>query len=257
MSLILTQINKYGIIFATDSNITINNSKTKEGKKIFKIPHLKSALCLAGSYTVGREPMNKWMPNYIKNDQSKTLEEFTKKLAKRLEQKMSKDEKKGGCIIHISGFVKENNNFHIHPEMWHISNVHLKPNGQYSSGKEKFHFSEDFWNRDFWNRDRKDSKLRYSFRNYGYQYYINGFTGGRVSFNILTIYLNEFLKSLWLNRDFKFRAPMSLDEYKKLVIFSMNFISLMFNLSDYCPKYIGGKTQIHLIKAPNQTWFTQ
>lgn len=251
MSLILTQINKCGIVFTTDSNVTNGNS-TEKGKKIFQIPHLKAALCVAGAYSVKGKALDKWMTDYIKNDKSKTLENFTKKLSGTLKYKMTPEEKNCGCIIHISGFVKIDNR--EHPEMWGISNVDLLANGEYSVRK-KFEFSEDFWNRDWIQNNLKQQFITPG--SFGYQYYINGFTAGRASFNLLTQYINNFLTNVWNSQQYKFRPPKTIKEYASLARFEMGCIALMFNLSDYSPKYIGGKIASYIIEAKDKSWFIQ
>lgn len=253
MSLILTQINKHGIVFAADSNITVNGTRIEKGEKIFKIPHLKAALCLAGAYSVNGEDMDNWMKNYIKKDKSKSLKKFAEKLSTYLEKEMKDREKSDGCIIHISGFVKENGS--EHPEMWGIGNVDLSLNGGYTPRGNGFQCREDFWNRDW-----ETNNLRQKFitpNNFGYQYYINGFTAGRVSFNLLTLYLNNFLSSIWQNQQYKFRPPRSIKEYESLAKFTMGYIALMFTLSEYLPKYIGGKISSLIIEAEDKEWFTQ
>jgi len=252
MSLILTQINRYGIVFAADSNITVNESETKRGKKIFELPRLKAALCLAGAHSVGNTRMDGWITHYIKNDKSKSIKEFTENLCNALEKEMTIEERASGCIMHISGFVKENNV--VHPEMWGISNVNLLPNGEYTV-RDKFESREDFWNRDWKKNNIKN--LFASPIGYGHQYYINGFTAGRVSFNVLSKYLNDFLIQIWSRRNYKFRPPQKIEEYESLARFAMGFIALMFNLSDYSPRYIGGKILSYVIKSPDPKWFTQ
>jgi len=51
MTLILTQLSKYGIIHASDSNISNERGELLgEGRKVFEIPHLNAGLSVAGSY---------------------------------------------------------------------------------------------------------------------------------------------------------------------------------------------------------------
>lgn len=250
MTLILTQINKHGIIFASDSNVTVGNTHTVRGKKIFEIPKLRAALCCAGAYSVGQEMMDKWMQNYIQADKSQSLKEFTENLCSALKNKMRVDEKRAGCIIHISGFVNENGI--EHPEMWGISNVEsIKSDGTYLF-RDNLDFREDFWSRDWKKKETKDM-----FKSGGYLYYINGFTPGRVAFNILSQRLTSFLLDIWAIKNYKFKPPKNIREHKSLVRFSMNFIALMFNLSEYRPKSIGGKIKIFSIKSRAKKWFTQ
>ena len=77
MTLILTQISKFGIIHASDTNVTFSNfdpktktykfAKVEELQKLFQIPYLNAALTVAGSYSVGNNRMQEWMNAFIQN----------------------------------------------------------------------------------------------------------------------------------------------------------------------------------------------
>lgn len=53
MTLILTIINKYGIIHASDSALTSDDNPPGKARKTFKIKNLKAGLTIAGVYSVG------------------------------------------------------------------------------------------------------------------------------------------------------------------------------------------------------------
>jgi hypothetical protein len=62
MTLMLTHINKDGIIHASDSNLTANDgTEAGQAQKTFPIGFLKSGFALAGSYSVGGVHRDKWM----------------------------------------------------------------------------------------------------------------------------------------------------------------------------------------------------
>ena len=65
MTLILTIINKYGILHASDSALTSNHAAAGEGKKTFSINFLNAGLTVAGAYSVGGVNMNQWMTDFI------------------------------------------------------------------------------------------------------------------------------------------------------------------------------------------------
>ena len=66
MTLIVTHIDKLGIIHASDSNLTSSDDKLAgEGKKVFSIPKLNAGISIAGSYGVGNETMDIWLPKFI------------------------------------------------------------------------------------------------------------------------------------------------------------------------------------------------
>ena len=119
MTIIVTQINKFGIVLGSDSNISNDRTVIKEDKKIFEIRKLKSALCTAGSYSVNGTILSEWLLNFISGNESKysTLKEFTELLSKTLEDEMNPEEKKALSITHIAGYQGN------HPEMYRMNAV--------------------------------------------------------------------------------------------------------------------------------------
>lgn len=243
MSIIVTQINKDGIVFGTDSNITTNTAVDREDKKIFVIPKLNAAMCTAGSYTINGELLSDWLPRYINENSNKysSIEGFVKLLSSELTKTMLPVEKKELFISHISGYQDG------HPEMWCLSNTTLEEDGKYSSGKDTFHDSEDFWSRDY-----KNNNLEEAFKSDGlnYQVYVNAIQHGRIAFNVVRGYLDIFFASLWSMNNFNFRHPQNIEEHKYLVRLYIEAISTAYILSDYQPKIIGGHTQLFIIKKP-------
>jgi len=253
MTLIITHINRYGIIHASDSNLTGSDGKDAgKGQKTFPIPHLKAGLTVAGSYGVGRVSMDKWMNDFIQNqqkNQNQSLENFSNNLKDELQTKMLPEEKQSGSLIHIAGYVEKDNK--SHPEFWFIRNIHElnTKTGDYEKIDETFEISEDFWN-----RDCPKDKLMEVFKDantFSRQLYINGFTPGRIGYNVVSKKLDEFFFGIWNVPDWKFRQPKSLEESERLVKLYMQVIGDLFVLSDYDAKYIGGGTQTHLIPQPS------
>ena len=121
MTLIITYINRHGIIHASDSNLTSGkNTNAGEGKKTYAINFLNAGLTIAGSYNVSGEPMDKWMPTFIDNQSKITgldLKTFCYNLKDAIQSSMTKAEKDCGSIIHVAGYVEENGL--NHPEFWH------------------------------------------------------------------------------------------------------------------------------------------
>jgi len=242
MSIIVTQISKYGIVFGADSNITNDTEVVKEDIKIFEIPKLKSAMCTAGAYSVNGEILSKWLLKFIeeRSNEYTNLKEFTELLKNEVGEKMSTDEKKNLFITHIAGY--ENG----HPEMWHISNTKLE-NGEYTEGQEKFHLSEDLWNRDW-----KKNNLENIFESDGlnYQLYVNGYTPGRIAFNVVRTYIDTFFMSMWQQQNYKFRPPRNIKEQEEFVKIYIQIINSLFEISDYEPKIIGGNVKTFSISKP-------
>lgn len=253
MTLILTHISRHGIVHASDSNLTsVDDQNAGEAKKTFEIPFLNAGLTVAGSYGVGNDPMNVWMPNFIQEQSlisGLDLKTFSHNLKDTLQNTMTDEQKNGGSIIHIAGYVEENNI--SHPEFWFVRNVHgINPKtGEYEDIKNEFAISEDFWTRDYINQNLKDTFQKPNY--YSRQIYVNGFTPGRIGFNVLKQELDRFFLGIWRVRDWEFRPPNDIEETELLVKNYMDVIDTLFRLSNYQAKYIGGQTQTYKIKQPD------
>lgn len=252
MTLIISYINRYGIIHASDSNLTGGDDKNAgTGKKTFPVNYLSAGITVAGNYSVGGTPMDDWMNDFIQRQQDIqdiTLETFCKTLKDELQNNMSKNEKQNGSLMHISGYVEVNNI--SHPEFWFVRNIHGMDfqTGEYKNIDETFEISEDFWT-----RDCPESNLMKIFKDktvYSKQIYINGFTPGRIGYNIVSKKLDEFFWEIWGVEGWKFRQPKSLEDTERLVKLYMQVINNLFILSDYNAHYIGGDTQTLLIAQP-------
>lgn len=253
MTLIITHISRHGIVHASDSNLTGADDKNAgEAKKTFEITFLNAGLTVAGSYGVGNSSMNGWMPNFIQRQSQITnldLKSFSHNLKDSLQAEMTESQKNSGSIIHIAGYVEEGG--FSHPEFWFVRNVHkMDPKtGEYIEIDQNFEISEDFWNRDY-----KNPNLKNVFQNpnyFAHQIYANGFTPGRIGFNVVKKELDQFYLGIWRVRDWKFRAPNSIEETELLVKNYMQVIDTLFVLSEYNAQYIGGKTQTYIIKQPD------
>ena len=240
MSIIVTQINKYGIVFASDSNITNNNEVVGQGDKIFAIPKLNAVIAIAGSYTVGGEKMDKWMLDFIKKNECAydSLKDFGELLQTTFDNLMSSAEKSLLSISHIAGYVDG------HPEMWCLSNTNLI-NGHYTPGLDTFHISEDLWDRDW-----EKNKLKQVFESKGlnYQVYVNAITPGRVGFNVARDYLDHYFTNMFNFPNYQFRGPKCLEEHEIMVKTYLDVLITLYELSDYNPKVIGGQVQVYTIE---------
>lgn len=248
MTLILTQISKYGIIHASDSNLSSNGKSAGVAKKTFKVPFLKAGLTVAGNYSVDRIRMDIWLTKFIKS-QAKinklTLADFSHNLKTQVENQMKTYEKSNGSIFHIAGYVK--NNIAYHPEFWHVTNVHSinMTTGEYGDIRDDFAISEDFWSRDW-----QKNNLQQIFPSGGYQLYINGFASGRISYVILQSHFSSLMNTIWNNPNWLFRPPKSLVEAEGYVKLFMQFVGTLFKSSNYSAPFIGGRVQTCRILPP-------
>ena len=159
-----------------------------------------------------------------------------------------KDQKESGSLIHIAGYAVKNEKYH--PEFWFVRNVFNLDltTGEYSDFRKEFIKSEDFWTRDNLTDDLfKKCQSNDSM----YQLYINGFSAGRIGYNILQSQLNKFLSGIWSNPTWKFRPPKSIDEAAELIVDYMRIINTIFKLSDYSGQVVGGKIRYYKIPQPS------
>ena len=248
MSLIITHINKYGIILASDSNLSEPNSNAGFGQKIFPIPHLNSGLAYSGSYTIGGKSADWWIIDFITRSVylTDTLGEFTQLLCIGLTAEMRDYEIKAATIIHLAGFKKELYESHI--EHWHISNTGLNQNGIYDTSHTEFHHENDFSS--FRNGIQREMLIKFYKDAFERQLYINGFSPGRVTALIIIKEIEKLMNWVWGNSEWKFRKPASLFETANLLKLNLAYVCELFKMSDYNALYIGGEIQTHLIPAP-------
>jgi len=248
MTLILTHINKYGIILASDSNLTNNEGNTGFGQKVFPIPHLNSALTYSGNYSINGKSIDLWMTNFITGSffTCKTIEQFTSELSNRMTSEMRDEEINAVSIVHVCGYQVYNNISYL--EHWHISNGTLSNDGNYSKAINQFHFCNDFntrtvdQHREILNKLNEDSTY--------HQFYINGFPPGRMGIMHIKQVMDKALKEIWNHEEWGFRKPQNIFEVASTLEFYFELVALLFKMSNYNALYIGGKTQLHIIPVP-------
>jgi len=248
MTLIITHISRFGILQASDSNLTARDRSAVEGPKIFHIQHLDAYLSISGSYRVNGRDMDQWMPDFIRrcfSSGSPTLSEFAQRLREELESEMRREEKDDGIMIHMTGYVEEGGE--SHPEFWFVSNMKgIDPiTGEYRGIEDHIGVTEYFWT-----KHCPKGKLIEKFEAGAYQIYINGYASGRVGFLMLQDKMRDFFNALWNNPNWKFRPPSSIEETEEWMRLYIDLIGTMFKQSDYFVPYIGGDTQICSIPRP-------
>jgi hypothetical protein len=249
VTLIVTQLSKFGIIHASDSNLTAGGNRAGESQKTFPVTYLNAGLTVAGAFSVAGTPMAAWMANFISAMDPQggdlSLRGFADVLAARLELDMSAAEKQRGSLIHIAGYV-ESLGVH-HPEFYFVRNVGgIDPDtGEYVGIGNRFGAEEQFWT-----RDCPKSHLLEAFENGTYQLYVNGFACGRMGYVCIQCHMNEFFINVWRQPGWKFRPPHSLAEAVVFVKLYMHIINALFEVSDYPAPFIGGSPQIYEIARP-------
>jgi hypothetical protein len=249
MTLILTHISRHGIIHASDSNLTAaDSSPAGKAKKTFRLPKLRAGLTIAGSYSVGGVPMDRWMNLFISQHtvSAGSLKAFAYALGKSLESEMLREEKEGGSMVHIAGYVRDKGCYH--PEFYFVRNVHgIASSGEYTDIRNDFAVSEDFWT-----RDCPRGNLMEAFQRDVYQLYINGFPEGRIGYLGLQAPLTKFFSDIWSRPAWRFRPPRTVYETAEFLKLYMNVIATLFRVSDYPARFIGGRVQLLQIVQPKR-----
>ncbi len=256
VTLIVTQISRFGIIHASDSNLTaVTGHPAGEAPKTFAVPHLNAALTVAGSYAVGTRQMDDWMRGFIANEGARgnrSLSAFAGLLRDAVQGQMTTEQRQGGCIMHIAGYAAKDGSFA--PEFYHLRNSHgMDPNtGEYTFG-DQFVLDEDFATTylkraDFGPRFEAGIPMLYA----------SGFPAGRVGFFALHNALSQFFSGIWSQLRWQFRPPRTLEEAADFVRLYLQIIATLFRSSDYGAPLIGGTVQLYGIPAPPAPakWFS-
>lgn len=211
MTLIATVICNQGIVQASDSNLTSPGVPVGTGPKVFRLGFADGAIALAGTYAVGAESMEDWMPACITSysaSAAPSLSGFANYLAAQLEASPTPGEAR---LFHIAGYVDDASG--IHPEFYFVRNIQSinARTGAYEDVTSNYQVTEDFWTRDY------PQAPAGMFAMGGYQRYFNGYPPGRIAYLGATQKLQEFYEQVWREPSWKFRRPASLDELTAFV----------------------------------------
>ena len=250
MTLITTIISNFGLIQASDSNITRSDAaEPTPGPKVFRLQFVDAALALAGTYRVGDQRMDAWMPRCIRDYAATTqlsLEGFAGYLGDRLDRELTSRQRQDPTLIHIVGYVSDSGG--AHPEFYFVRNVG-DINGQtgaYENFHSRFQVDEQFWNRDY-----PAPSVRATLNVGGYHAYFNGTPDGRIAFVQFRQIFGAFLRMVWSQPNWKFRPPKSLDELASLVKLQIQTVGTLYEMSDYPAPFIGGEPQIERMTPPD------
>lgn len=247
MTLIASYINKFGVIVASDSNLTSREGNSGNGQKVFPIPFLNSALAYSGRYDIRGRDLDEWMSDFILNapNTCDTINEFVQNLTTHLNLDFNGNED-DISIIHICGYSTFE--YHSYLEHWHISNTALLNTGSYRTPITEFHYSNDFNSRT--EQANRDFLITLDNTSENNQFYINGFPPGRMSYMFLKQNLEEMLHAIRQQPGWHFNSPKNLFETASQLKMYFHLISEMFKMSDYNALYVGGDIQTFLIPAP-------
>jgi hypothetical protein len=248
MSLIATYINKFGVVLASDSNLTGAVGNAGFGQKVFPVPHLNAGITFTGSYEIDGNSVDIWMNEFISSSffTLSTIEDFVKYLTESLNREMRAAEFAQGCIIHVAGYSHSDGVSFL--EHWHISNMRLQDDGNYSIPELTFHFGNDFNSRTV-QKDR-ETVILLDDNPENNQFFINGYAPGRISTMALKEILETMFSQIWNNPQWQFRKPSNLFESASLVKIYYYLVSELFKMSNHHALIVGGETQTYLISVP-------
>jgi len=248
MTLIASYINKYGIVLASDSNLTSREGNSGFGQKVFPIPYLNAGLTYSGLYRIKEEDIDDWMNNFIKEVKytSKSIEEFVNNLTTQLSMDFSEDQN-DKAILHICGYAQHDYKSYL--EHWHISNVNLVKNTGGYIPKGRFEFINDFNSKT--RPDQREALQNFDANAAYHQFYINGFPPARISLKAIKQSLEDLLPKIASQKNWSFRQPKNIFETANYLKMYFSLIGELFKMSDYEAMFVGGETQTYLIPAPN------
>jgi hypothetical protein len=250
MTLIVSVVSNLGLVQASDSNVTSpGSSNPSSDPKVFDLRFATGALALAGTYRVGGQRMDTWMPSCIADysyytGQGASLGGFAHYLKQRLEHGLTAAEATFPTLVQIVGYVDGRDNA-SHPELHFIRNVRgiSELTGEYEGITPEGTVSEDYWQRDYLT-DHGNLPPG------GYRSYFNGTPHGRIAFQQFARHFRSYLESIWDRPEWNFRGPETLDELAALVDLQIRTIGTLYQMSDYPAPYIGGEPQVVTIQRP-------
>lgn len=283
MTIIVTHLNRFGIVHAADTNLTIKvgtNITYREAQKLFQIPSLNAAVTVAGNALLGVEDMEDWMPQFIETEEqhgTNSLRVFSEHLRDAWFNAMNPNQRTIGNWAHIAGYVTEGER--SHPECWFVSNILRQELNDFAVDSTKFHRWEDFATRDC--RVRGDLLAEFTAGNSAaYCTYLNGYPTGRILMNLFRVLrsapsqVNPILQRFVImpsalansvvfedatdDQVAQFtalmnpligRTPTSIEDTEDIVRASIDVISRFFEIGGV--PVIGGPTSVFRIPAPN------
>jgi hypothetical protein len=247
MTLIAAHINEYGIVMASDSNVTSIRG-VREARKVFEVPKFNAVLSVAGSFHVNEIPMDEWIPDFIVRRETwecRSLTEVAEYLRASLEGEMWREQKlKLGSFVHLAGYAPDENGFH--PEFHFIRNVYKidEVTGEYDDFRETFLATEEY----------RATEREHRALPPGYEViestYVNGFPEGRENYWRTQYQLRSFFHTIWRKANSQLHPPRSIRESVIFTKLYMTTLVGLFEMSNYSPCPIGGEIQVKAIAPP-------
>ena len=120
MTLIVTVINRFGIINASDSNTT-SKGVLNTGRKTFEIPGMHAGLTVAGTRLIGETQIEPYIDLFLRSTKRSVLGDLAQDLFEQIKIDLQPDEAARLILIQIGGYQHYEDGWH--PELWFIRNA--------------------------------------------------------------------------------------------------------------------------------------
>jgi len=229
MTLIITEVSRYGIVMVADSAIT--SITTKNGNihsinieengatKLSKIDYLNAGISWWGLATISEKGTEEWINEFIEKNKNdcKSVSEFAKKLEKELRNVLGKIDTELG--FHLAGYeASSRGNL---PSFYHITNS--AKNDCFDHSTKEFEAQPDY------TPEKYDPTIFKITRNGAYFIYAN-----------ISNMLQQFFNQIAATQGIMIPGEQSLDGREEYLRFYMEMIKKIFTISNL-EQTIGGK----------------
>jgi len=121
MTLLLTDVTKFGIVFAADRQLVGHRQRTEKAQKVFPLERLNAAIAYFGQAYVGSKRMDRWLDRFIdEHCEIYSLEQLAHVLGTALEKGLVGKQRSQFLGFHLAGYVKQDGL--TCPTFWFVRN---------------------------------------------------------------------------------------------------------------------------------------
>lgn len=246
MTILFTDITRFGIVFAADSLLTRKGKPDSRRRKILEVPYLQAVIGYFGLAQVRTKYMDDWLRKFINdNHDAVSLEEFAHRLGAQLDTDMPRTISDRRLGMHIAGYMTQDDV--TIPSFWFVRNIqHLDTAGRYHGVSDKFQVSEEIRGHHY--KHMSPSELSGWLEKGNIIFFRNGVL-------VPTTFVSDglhnlFKKGIW--RQPGFRPPQSLKEYAEYVEFRTKVIIDIFRRFHLSDVLVGGPPCLLAIRRPSR-----
>lgn len=246
MTILFTDITRFGIVFAADSLLTKKGKSNSRRRKILEISYLQAVIGYFGLAQVRTKYMDDWLRKFINdNHHISSLEEFAHRLGAQLDTNIPRTISDRRLGMHIAGYMTQDDV--TIPSFWFVRNIqHLDTAARYHGVSNKFQVSEEIRGHHY--KHMSPSELSGWLEKSNIIFFRNGVL-------VPTAFVSDglhnlFKKGIW--RQSGFRPPQSLKEYAEYVEFRTKVIIDIFRRFHLSDVLVGGPPCLLTIPSPSR-----